>query len=161
MRSWRHAWLTLVLVTASVVGSGAAWAMQCAPYARDISGINLHGSAWTWWQAADGQYGLGNRPQIGAALVFKKSRTMPSGHVAVVTGIVNARAITVDHANWVSRGVLRGSVEKDVEIVDESPNNDWSQVRVWYAPTREFGTKIYPVYGFIYPASQGKSVPSS
>jgi hypothetical protein len=58
--------------------------------------------------------------------------------------------IKVTHANWSIIGGHRGQVERDVTVVDASPNNDWSQVKVWYAPINGVGTKAFPVYGFIY-----------
>jgi len=127
-----------------------AWAIQCAPYARDISGINLYGAAWTWWGSASGRYQRGKEPRIGSALVFKRLKGMPSGHVAVVTRLVSARMIEVSRANWAHHG-RAGNVETDAAVFDESPTNDWSQVRVWYSPVQNFGAKIYPTYGFIYP----------
>jgi surface antigen len=135
---------------AMILFAGPAWAVQCGPYARMISGFDLYGSAWRWWSEADGQYDRGKAPEVGAALVFKQSPRMPSGHVAIVTKVVNARVIKVDHANWSPSRGHKGTVEKDVSVVDESPNNDWSQVRVWYGPIRDYGLKVYPVYGFIY-----------
>lgn len=128
-----------------------ARAIQCVPYARQFSGIALYGAAWTWWRSASGQYERGNRPEVGAALVFKKSKGMPLGHVAVVTEVVNNRLIKVSHANWVHRRGKTGKVEYDAAIFDESPNNDWSVVRVWYSPIDDFGFKVYSIYGFIYP----------
>jgi hypothetical protein len=142
---------------ASTLGAERVRAAQCAPYARDISGIDLYGNAWTWWSSADGQYARGHRPALGAALVFKKSRAMPAGHVAVVTALVNDRVIKVSHANWAGKGARRGRIQKDIEVVDESPKNDWSLVRVWYSPIHDFGIKTYPVYGFIYPEELGGS----
>lgn len=144
--------LALGLVLISPAISKPVEAAQCAPYARHISGIDLYGNAWTWWQAASGQYSRGRKPEVGAALVFKRSRHMPAGHVAVVTAVVNDRVIKVSHANWAPKhGGPKGRVQTDIEVVDESPNNDWSEVRVWYPPVHDFGLKTYPVYGFIYP----------
>jgi hypothetical protein len=40
-----------------------------------------------------------------------------------------------------------------VAVTDVSPNNDWTEVRVWNSSTRDFGTRTYPTYGFIYPPS--------
>lgn len=157
----KHARLiTGVIVATFIIGSSAipipAWAIQCAPYARQISGIALHGAAWTWWRSAGGQYERGNRPEVGSALVFKKSQGMPFGHVAIVTEVVNGRLIKVNHANWVHRRGKSGKVEHDTAIFDESANNDWSVVRVWYSPIHDYGSKVYPVYGFIYPDGQGE-----
>lgn len=146
--AWRRlARLVVGSTVVSLVLSGTVWAVQCAPYARQISGIDLYGNAWTWWQSADGQYGRGNRPRVGAALVFKRGPHLPSGHVAVVTAVASPRLIKVDHANWAPKG----AIQRNVAVIDESPSNDWSQVRVWYPPIHGFGAKVYPVYGFIYP----------
>jgi len=38
----------------------------------------------------------------------------------------------------------------DVEAVDVSPANDWSEVRVWFAPIQGLGSTHWPVDGFIY-----------
>jgi len=140
----------VVLSAFLILISKPASAVQCAPYARSVSGFGLYGAAWTWWRSADGQYDRGREPEPGAALVFKKSRGMPSGHVAIVTQVVNSRIIMVEHANWSRIGGKKGRVEKHVAVVDESPANDWSEVRVWYGPAHDYGTRIYPVYGFIY-----------
>src|SRR5271169_3594926 len=147
---------SLILVTSADLTP--AWAIQCAPYARSISGLDLHGAAWTWWASADGRYERGNAPRIGSALVFKKLKGMPSGHVAIVTAVMSSRLIKVNHANWVHHG-RQGRVETDVAIYDESPNNDWSQVRVWYAPVRDLGVKVYATYGFIYPVGASGRAP--
>ncbi|HYB08975.1 MAG TPA: CHAP domain-containing protein [Alphaproteobacteria bacterium] len=136
------------LVTSSELTPASA--IQCAPYARSISGIDLYGAAWTWWASANGRYERGNTPRIGSAIVFKKLKGMPSGHVAIVTAVESSRLIKVNHANWVHRG-RQGKVETNVSIYDESPNNDWSQVRVWYSPVHDLGVKVYATYGFIYP----------
>jgi hypothetical protein len=129
-----------------------SWAVQCAPYARDVSGIDLYGAAWTWWNHANGVYDRGNRPVVGAALVFKPKKDMPAGHVAVVTRVLSPREIEVDHANWGPRG-LRGKVQHGVRVIDVSDEGDWSAVRVWYPPIRGFGSRAYDIYGFIYPRS--------
>jgi hypothetical protein len=73
---------------------------------------------------------------------------MPSGHVGVVREIVDARTILIDHANW---GGREGRAEYGVPVRDVSPANDWSEVRVWYAPIQRLGTRHNPVSGFIYP----------
>jgi hypothetical protein len=67
------------------------------------------------------------------------------GHVAVVKEIVSPRMIIVDHANWLNHG----EITRDVPVRDISPNNDWSQVQVWYVPTRQWGSRAYDVQGFI------------
>src|SRR5882757_870811 len=72
---------------------------QCVPYARQMSGVQIFGDAWTWWDQATGRYAQGFRPRRGAVLVFKPSGVMKSGHVAVVSKVVSNRIIMVTHAN--------------------------------------------------------------
>ena len=42
-------------------------------------------------------------------------------------------------------------VERNVMAVDVSAAGDWSEVRVWYAPTGSLGLRPSPAKGFIYP----------
>src|SRR5215472_6536250 len=95
--------------------------IQCVPYARQVSGIDLRGDAWTWWSQAENRYGRGRKPRLGAVLVFAKTSRLPLGHVSVVTKLVNAREILVTHANWASSSDDRGKVTKDVRVIDVSP----------------------------------------
>lgn len=119
---------------------------QCAPYAREISGIDLHGNANTWWGQAAGRYQRGHTPQEGAVLSFEATHRMRVGHVAMVSKVIGDREVLLTHANW-SR---RGGIERDVRAVDVSANNDWSVVKVWYGPQGDLGTSSYPTNGFIY-----------
>ena len=111
--------------------------------------------AWTWWQQAAGKYAEGFTPKAGAVLVFKPSGVMNKGHVAVVSQVLTDRIIQVTHANWSVIGGSRGQVERDVTVVDASPNNDWTSVKVWFAPIGKVGNKAYPVNGFIYAKADG------
>jgi len=133
-------------------------AMQCVTYARDVSGLNLKGDAWKWWEAAAGVYDRGNRPREGAVLVFKRQGKMAHGHVSVVRQMKNSRELLVDHANWApNRSAGRGKVTQAVPVIDVSPNNDWSQVRVFYRPVGELGTRVYQTQGFVYRAGTSGS----
>lgn len=123
---------------------------QCAPYAREISGIQIFGNANTWWSQAAGHYERGNAPRVGAVLAFASTGKMRLGHVAMVSAIVSDREILLTHANW-SR---RGGVETNVRAIDVSEAGDWSAVKVWYGPNGGLGTSSYPTRGFIY---SGKS----
>lgn len=123
---------------------------QCAPFAREFSGIQLFGNAATWWSQAEGRYERGVTPRVGAVLSFQATSHMRAGHVAVVSEVVGERIIRVTHANWSPINGRRGQVEQNVEVVDVSPANDWSQVRVWYAPLGNLGNSAYPANGFIY-----------
>jgi surface antigen len=119
---------------------------QCAPFARAVSGIDLHGNANTWWGQAAGRYARGHAPKVGAVLAFAATSRMRLGHVAMVSDVVSDREVLLTHANWSHRG----AVEHDVRAVDVSPNGDWSEVKVWYGPQGSLGTSAYPTKGFIY-----------
>lgn len=129
--------------------------LQCVPYARHISGIQIYGDAHSWWQQADGRYTRGQRPAPGAVMAFKPYRSMQLGHVAAVSKVIDSRRVLLDHANWSPIDGRKGQIERDVLAQDVSPDNDWSEVRVWYTPIGGLGTTHYPVYGFIYP--QGRA----
>ena len=140
-----------VLLALSMLAPTAAHAQfwQCVGYAREVSGVDIHGNAKTWWNQADGRYQRGKAPKVGAVLAFRGAPGMRLGHVAVVSRIVGDREILLNHANW-SR---RGRVEHDVRAIDVSDAGDWSRVRVWYGPTGDLGTRVNPTFGFIYPGS--------
>ena len=82
-----------------------------------------------WWDQADGRYERGHMPAVGAILVFKRTRQIPSGHVAVVTQIVSAHEILVDHANW-----YHGTISRSMSVIDTSPGHDWTIVAVMNPP---------------------------
>ena len=119
---------------------------QCAPYAREVSGIQIRGNANTWWSQAAGHYDRGHSPKVGAVLAFQASHRMRVGHVAMVSKVVSDREVLLTHANW-SRP---GRIETDVRAVDVSDAGDWSMVKVWYAPQAGLGTSAYATSGFIY-----------
>jgi surface antigen len=124
--------------------------LQCVPYARERSGLQIYGDARTWWEQAAGRYKRGATPRPGAVMTFRPSGNMVLGHVAAVSKVIDSRTVLLDHANWSPIGGRRGQVERGVKAVDVSPANDWSQVRVWYAPLQDLGTTAWPVAGFIY-----------
>ncbi len=124
--------------------------LQCVTYARQISDVQISGNAREWWSNAQGRYERGQEPKAGAVLAFSGTRAMPYGHVAVVRKIVDDRHILIDHANWSRPGM----VERGVMAVDVSAAGDWSEVRVWYAPTKSVGLRASPAKGFIYPNTQ-------
>ncbi len=124
----------------------AAQFWQCAPYAREVSGIDIHGNADTWWGQAAGKYQRGHKPEIGAVLSFQSTHRMRVGHVAMVSQVISDREVLLTHANW-SRP---GQIERNVRAVDVSAAGDWSEVKVWYAPNGDLGTSAYPTNGFIY-----------
>lgn len=127
-------------------GAGESSSLECAPFARRVSGIQLYGDAASWWDQASGRYDQGNQPVNGGVLVFQRSSRLPSGHVSVVVDTVSSREIRVTQANWVHHRITR-----DEPVTDVSPGNDWSRVRVWWAPSHALGVTVYPTYGFIAP----------
>ena len=140
--------MVLSLSMGGIAQADSYW--QCATFARMLSGIQIFGDAWTWWNQAIGKYSTGETPQAGSVLVFKRNGAMRDGHVAVVSRVLTDRVIQVTHANWSVIEGDRGKVEQDVTVVDVSPKGDWSQVKVWYDPIRDLGHTVYPTYGFIY-----------
>jgi surface antigen len=131
--------------------------LQCVQFARQFTGIQIFGDAWTWWEKANNKYEEGQAPKPGAVLVFKPQGKMRVGHVAVVSQIVTDRYIQITHANWSPINGRRGQVEKDVNVLDVSEKGDWSKVKVWYGPLNDLGTTIYTTYGFIYNEAEGQA----
>ncbi|MFM6829312.1 MAG: CHAP domain-containing protein [Novosphingobium sp.] len=131
--------------------------LQCVPYARQVSGIRIYGDALTWWDQAEGRYARGHRPKVGAVMSFAPHGRMELGHVAAVSRVIDSRNVLLRHANWSVIDGRRGQIENDVRAVDVSPENDWSQVRVWFAPIGNLGTTAWPVNGFIYPDKPARS----
>jgi len=123
--------------------------LQCVPFARDASGIEIRGDASRWWKLAAGRYTRSRRPQAGSVFVLRGYQSSRRGHVAVVRQILDDRTIVVDHANWGNDGRIYLSAP----VRDESPKNDWSRVRVWYTPNDQWGRRIYRAKGFIYPTT--------
>lgn len=119
--------------------------ISCVPYARERSGIAIYGDARTWWDKATGLFDKFSTPVEGAVMVFTGTKKLKRGHVAVVTKIVSAREVRVDHANW----MRDGNIYLDMPVMDVSRNNDWSQVRVWNAQLNQWGVRVYPISGFI------------
>ncbi len=152
-----------MMLLAGMVTSVPAMAshyLQCVPFARAESGVEIRGNAKTWWAQAADQYERGEEPREGAVMAFAGTRGMPMGHVAVVKKIVSDREIRIDHANWSPINGRRGQIERDVRVVDVSDAGDWSMVRVWYAPIGDLGLRANPVQGFIYSGNAPRQAPS-
>jgi surface antigen len=142
-------------VATAVIASPAAAlneGLQCVPYARALSGVQIRGDAHSWWNQAAGLYQRGTRPSVGAVMSFRPHGGMRLGHVAVVRKIIDRRTLLISHANWSTINGIRGHIENDVRVIDASEDNDWSQVQVWYSPNNALGTTAWPLNGFIYPA---------
>lgn len=125
--------------------------LECVPYARDHSGIQIRGDAHTWWKQAAGRYARGHQPRVGAVMAMPAHGNSELGHVATVSDVVDSRTILLSHANW----SYPGKVERNVVALDVSEKNDWSSVRIWYGPSRSLGASSWPVSGFIYNAKPG------
>ena len=125
--------------------------LQCVPYARALTGVEIRGDAHTWWGQAEGRYQRGTMPKVGAIMAFRPHGNMRLGHVAAVRRIVDKRTLIISHANWSTIDGERGHIEEDVRVIDASEANDWSRVRVWYTPNAALGTTEWPLNGFIYP----------
>ena len=119
--------------------------IYCVEFARLVSGIALFGDAKTWWDQARNAYAQLTSPSPGAVMVFDRRKNMKSGHVAVVKRLVSSREVLVDHANW----GRDGKIYLNAPVIDVSPNNDWSMVRVWNTRANSLGTTAYNLKGFI------------
>lgn len=129
--------------------------LQCVPFARRLTGIPIHGNAWTWWHQAAGRYPRGDAPIPGAIAVLDGYAGPHRAHLAVVRAIVSSRVIRVDHANWLDHG----NIYLDDPVMDVSPGHDWSEVRVYNLATRAWGGHTYHVRGFIGPNDGAADAP--
>ncbi len=125
---------------------GTPTQLTCVPYAREVSGIELAGNAYQWWDEAEGLYPRTHTPAPGAVLVFAPYGQMNVGHLAVVSAVQGPREILVTQSNW-----LPHRIEHDQPVLDVSADNSWTRVRVWYEPAHALGRSAYPTYGFILP----------
>ena len=55
--------LTLLLLATPVQALNEG--LQCVPYARALTGVEIRGDAHTWWGQADGRYQRGTAPTFG------------------------------------------------------------------------------------------------
>jgi surface antigen len=162
-RRYLAAAIASVMTITGLLASAPAAArdyLQCVPFARAESGVEIRGNAKTWWSQAAGTYERGEEPRKGAVMAFAGTGSMPLGHVAVVKKIVSDREILIDHANWSPINGRRGQIERNVRVVDVSDAGDWSLVRVWYAPIGDLGLRANPVQGFIYSDGAPNKAPS-
>jgi hypothetical protein len=124
-----------------------AGAVQCVPYVRAHSVVDIHGDAYTWWEKAAGVYDRSSAPVEGSVMVMVGYAGKHRAHVAIVRRLVTPREIRIDHANWLNDG----AIYVNDPVIDVSPDNDWSQVKVWNIRSGTWGTKTYAVRGFIGP----------
>lgn len=130
--------------------SGYGGGISCVPYARQATGMAISGNGGQWWYNAAGLYARSNRPEVGSIMAFASSGGMRAGHVAVVERVISPREVLIHHANWGGPGIRRGSIMHGVSVIDASPNNDWSQVRVQVGHSTENYGRTYTVQGFIH-----------
>jgi surface antigen len=128
--------------------------LQCVPYAREQAQIPIYGDAYTWWDKAEGRYARSTVPSQGAVMVLHNYAGPNRAHVAVVREMISAREIRVDHANWLDDG----AIFVDDPVKDVSPDNDWSQVRVFNIRAGAWGGRTYDVKGFIGPGPESNAV---
>ena len=117
----------------------------CVEFARNLSGLNIFGDAKYWWERAKTAYARAAHPLEEAVMVFSGSSRLKRGRLAVVSEIVSPREIRVEQANWLNKG----EIDHATPILDVSEKNDWSKVRVWDVPSRQFGSRVYAISGFI------------
>lgn len=126
--------------------------LQCVTFAREETGLVLPGNAAAWWREANGRYARGSAPEAGAILSFRGTGRIRLGHVAVVSKVVNSREIEVDHSHWGGNRIDRG-----VSVIDVSPDNDWTKVRVALREGGHYGS-VYATNGFIYDRRPGPRI---
>src|SRR3546814_11698066 len=97
--------------------------LQCVPYARIVSGVEIYGDALTWWAQAENQYQRGHRPRKGAVLAFRPAGPMALGHVAVVSHVMDARRTLIRHANWSAPGAIEEDGRSEERRVGEEGVN--------------------------------------
>jgi surface antigen len=146
-KTFNHAKLAAIGTPRIVRGSRF---LQCVPFAREASGIQIFGNANRWWDLAEGKYRRAKSPTVGSVMVTNGYRTNRRGHVAVVRKVVDSRTIIIDHSNWLNDGKIYLSAP----VRDVSENNDWSRVNVWYTPGQTWGSRVYSAKGFIRPNEQ-------
>ncbi len=124
--------------------------ISCVPYARQVSGIQISGDAYSWWNSASPRYQRGQVPKAGSVLVLARTQKMRSGHVATVARVIDSRHITVNHSNWGNNTGRRSVIYHDMPVEDISKANDWSSVKFWNYEAGVYGFP-YKAHGFIYP----------
>jgi hypothetical protein len=163
MRIFRHAkWIAMLVLLGACAGQHGRFdspyasgryvdaPVQCVPYARQVSGVQIRGDAHSWWHQAAPRYSQGNVPEPGAVLVLAKTGKLRHGHLAVVRRVIGPRHIDVTHSNWGNDNASRSMIYDSMRAEDVSARNDWSRVRFWNYHIDAFGLP-YSALGFIYP----------
>jgi surface antigen len=147
-----------IVLSFSVLATSAAQALNCVEFVRATTDFDLSGNAWQWWDRAAGFYQRGPEPRTRSVLVFKQTRHMRAGHVAVVSRVLDQHTILLDHANWGYGWGPKGQVDRGISAIDCSERGDWSAVCVYNKKFGVYGAP-YPTYGFIYPREFVAGVP--
>ena len=134
--------------TPNAKGYYASSPVQCVPYARQASGLQLYGDGHTWWTQANPPLIRRNYPVPGDVLVLARTNAMRHGHVAVVKAVLGTRDIMLTHSNWGNNRKNRRIIYESVRAQDISPANNWTQIRFWNYDTAAFG-RPYAALGFI------------
>ncbi|MFM8681569.1 MAG: CHAP domain-containing protein [Alphaproteobacteria bacterium] len=127
---------------------------QCVAYVHAHSAFRIQANAHMWWTRAAGIHARGSAPEAGSVLSFRSVRGMSLGHVALVSRVVDSREIEIDQNNWLGVGPARGA-----SVIDVSPNNDWTAVRVENRPGARVYGRVYPTDGFIHARAPGSEPP--
>lgn len=61
--------------------------------------------------------------------------------------MVSPRLLRIDHAN----GLKGGATSPNLPVIDVSPDNDGSEVRLWHIPGGHWGGRACEAEGFIHP----------
>ncbi|MFC3124626.1 CHAP domain-containing protein [Pseudoroseomonas globiformis] len=144
-------------VESSRVALGEPGPISCVPYVRAVTGMGIIGNAHTWWSGAESLYARGQVPEPGAVLSFRSSGGMRLGHVAVVSRVEGKRELRIDHSNWEGPGIRKGTVMKNVSVIDVSERNDWTAVRVQIGHSDAAYGRVYATNGFIYNRAPGST----
>lgn len=126
-------------------------AIQCVEYARNRSGIQIYGDAWTWWGKTQDK---GSAPYAGSVMVWPKSTGVGNyGHVAYVSKVVSSDTVIIDHANWnTSTGAVDGRIYTNITVKDTS-GGKWTSVKLQKEKIGSSVTKwtsSVPLNGFVY-----------
>jgi hypothetical protein len=136
------------------------FATTAEDYVKTETGVtNIEGAAYLWSALAKKSlYGIEKAPRIGSILVINKTKVLdaenvaigelPTGHLSIVTKLVDARNITVKHANLSTALKFDGKILTTFKIQDVSVKNDWSLVKLQYG-TSGWTEANYPTLGFI------------
>lgn len=125
--------------------------IQCVPYAREQSGVQIFGNAHTWWPQAKAKgYEVSKTPEIGTVMVLSRAGKLNYGHLAVVTNIIDDKTIEVTHSNWGDSRETRRVIYNSMNVIDSSRTGDWSRARFWHYASSSYGSS-YAVSGFIHP----------